>query len=134
MSNGSAFRQNTPLACLGDGNPIRLVSLWDIMNQFKAADFVLHAGNFAVFEARCEHADASNVQAWSQLGIELAAQIVHAANDCYDIGLTHAWYEIDRVNSSLELNLNNPKAHATAARHIRQCLAAELGKRKFLYI
>ena len=128
--------RNTLSVCLGRENPHRLVSLWDIVNQFKAADFCLRAGNMAVFEARFQSENPSNlgVEGWAQLSIEFAGQIIHAANDCWDIGMTHAWDEIDRVNSGLKGNENNANAHAIAARHIRHCLVAELGKRKFLYV
>ena len=34
MSHASAFTQSAPLACLGNGNSNRLVSLWDIVNAF----------------------------------------------------------------------------------------------------
>lgn len=37
MSHGSAVRQSTPAVWLGHENPNRLVSLWDIVNRFKAA-------------------------------------------------------------------------------------------------
>jgi hypothetical protein len=123
-------------ACLWRENPNRLASLWDIMNRYKAADFCIRVANFAVFEARFQHANPSNVEDWAQLFIEFAGQIIHAANDCHDIGMTNAWEEIDRVNSglALALNMHDARASATAALHIRHCLIAELGKRKFLYV
>ena len=108
--------------------------MWDIVNRFKAADFCIRVGNFAVFEARFRHANPSNVEEWAQLFIEFAGQIIHAGNDCHDVGMTNAWEEIDRVNSGLALNMNDPRASANAAVHIRNCLIAELAKRKFLYV
>src|ERR1035441_9489709 len=107
--------------CLSKENPNRLVSLWDIVNQFKAADFCLRVGNLAVFEARFQHENPSKlgVEGWAQLSIEFAGQIIHAANDCYEVGLTHAWDEIDRVNSGLQGSENDANANVIAARHIR---------------
>lgn len=133
MSHGSAVLQSAPSVCLGNGNPNRLVSLWDIVNRFKPANFCIRVGNFEVFEARFAHYQPSTVEAWAQLMIEFAGEIIHAANDCHDIGMESAWAEIDRVNSSLEGN-TNPQVCVVAARHIRHCLIDELEKRKFLYV
>jgi len=110
------------------------VSLWDIVNRFKANDFCLRVGNLAVFEARFVHYRPSTVEAWAQLMIEFAAEIIHAANACHDIGMKSAWAELDRVNTGLAGNPNNPLACATAALQIRHCLVDELGNRKFLYV
>ena len=111
-----------------------MVSLWDIVNQFRAADFCLRAGNLAIFEARFQHSNPANIKKWTQLSIEFAGEIIHAANDCHDIGLTNAWQEIDRVNSSSARHPNDPAVQSAAASQIRHCLVDELGKRKFLYV
>lgn len=110
------------------------MSLWDIVNQFRAADFCLRAGNFAVFEARFRDWKSGTVEQWAQLCIEFAGQVIHAAKQCHEIGLTNAWEEIDRINSGAGLHPNEPAAQAMAASQIRSCLVAELGKRKFLYV
>lgn len=110
------------------------MDLWGIVNHFRASDFCLRVGNFAIFEAKFQRANPVNIEDWARLCIEFAGQIKHAANDCWDIGLTQAWEEIDRVNSSLALHPNDPAAQAMAAQHLRLCLLAEIGKRKFLYV
>ena len=135
-SHFGARSQDALPVCLGRENPNRLVSLWDIVNHFKAADFCLRAGNLAVFEARFQHENPSSlgVEGWAQLSIEFAGQIIHAANDCHDVGLTNAWSEIDRVNSASGLHPNDPAAQAMAASQIRSCLVAELARQKFLYV
>lgn len=108
--------------------------LWDIVNQFKATDFCMRAGNLAILEAAFCHANPAKVEEWAQLCMNFGGQIRHAANECHDIGLTDAWSEIDRVNSSSGLHPNEPSAQAAAASHIRHCIVAALGKRKFLYV
>lgn len=120
--------------CLRKENPNRLVSLWDIVNQFKAGDFCQRIGNFAIFEARfqIESPQKVGVEPWAELSVEFAAQIIHAANDCHDAGFTEAWGEIDRVNSTFDQK--SAASCTSAARHIKQLLVAEVGKRRFLII
>lgn len=136
----AAIRQSVPVgeaglpACLVRENPNRLVSLWDIVNDFRASDFCLRIGNLAIFEARFAHADPRDVEAWTRLNIDFTAQTIHAAGNCLDIGLANAWSEIDRVNSASALHPNDPAAQAMAASQIRNCLVAELGRQKFLYV
>lgn len=135
--NNAVFRKSNALpACLGNGNPNRLVSLWDIVNHFKASDFCTRVGNLAILEARFQKENPStmSVERWAQLGLDFAAQIIHAANDCHDVGLTHAWEEINRINTMLVGQEKNAEANTMAARHVRHCLVAELQKRKFLFI
>jgi hypothetical protein len=112
----------------------RTFGLWDIVNQFNAANFCIRVANLSVFEAQFQDCDPKNIEKWAQLCMNFYGQIIHAGKDCKSIGLEHAFEEIDRINSSLDLNRRDANAHVTAARQIRACLIAELGKQKFLYI
>jgi hypothetical protein len=134
IHQSASSRQDAPPVCLLTENPHRLVSLWDIVNQFKAADFCLRVGNLAVFEARFQYAKPADVEDWAQLTIEFAGQVIHIANDCHDVGLTDAWEEINRINTNAGLHQNDPTAQVMAARQIRHCVVAHLSKRAFLYV
>jgi len=126
-------RETLPV-CLGGENPNRLVSLWDIVNRFKAAEFCTRIGNLSVLHRDILSVGVEDCEAWNQIGLEVGAQILHAARNCNQIGLTHAFEEIDRVNSGLAERLNDRDAHRNALRHVRKCLLDELSKRNFLFV
>jgi hypothetical protein len=131
----SASRGHDALpVCLGGENPHRLVSLWDIVNQFKASDFCVRVGNLAVHEAEFIAANPAQVEEWADLKTRFTDQIVYVMRECKEIGLQNALDEIDRISSGLAYNANDSAAHATAARQIRHCLTAQLRKRQFLYV
>lgn len=125
--------QDKPPACLGRENLNRLVSLWDIVNQFQPSEFCRRIANLAKMEAQFQLQKSFTPEEWGMRRLDFAGQIQHAANDCHAVGFVRTWQEIERIYSSLAVN-DNVQAYAMAARQLIYCLVAALAERRFLYV
>jgi hypothetical protein len=132
---------NAPPACLRqEENPNRLVSLWDIVNEFNAYDICLRVGNLSTFEAIFSDAKITGrPYDLKQCGAFLS-QIAYASRACEGMGLIDEVQQFNRIQEHLfpadDANTLPPDASALAveAKHTREILTYGMQKLKFVYI
>jgi hypothetical protein len=130
-SVASSSGHDAPPACPWKGNSHRPVSLWAIVNEFKAADLCLRVGNFAVFESIFMTALTSDAD-WGQLKIDFISEVIQASTDCETAGITGPVTLFNRIQENLLQHSSDPAAWAVEAKHAKAVIVDELRKRRFL--
>jgi hypothetical protein len=121
--------------CLGTENPHRLVSLWDIVNQFQAIEICVQMGNFATTEAQFVRGDYSGEHfGRNQIIANLLAHIIHVSRAIEEAGLTHDVQLFNAMQKRIAEGRLDDSALASEARNAKAILLEALRKLQFLYV
>jgi hypothetical protein len=129
-------RQHAASVCLH--RRYGLISLWDIMNEFKAENICRRAANFTLFEGEFLKCGTQPFMAFAQHGINFIGQLVHAGHDCEALEMLDAVEALNRIQVHVSPDPPNVPPNASVfameARHATEILVAEFAKRKFLFV
>src|ERR1035441_4856986 len=124
-----------PVWILGTENPHRLVSLWDIVNQFQAIEICVQMGNFATTEAQFVRGDYSGEHfGRNQIIANLLAHIIHVSRAIEEAGLTHDVQLFNAMQKRIAEGRLDDSALASEARNAKAILLEALRKLQFLYV
>lgn len=131
--------ENAPSVCLGrlPENPNRLMSLWDILNKFVVAKFLISSHCLSASEAQLEQLTKDGKGAFL-LERELYASIITNVASAYDLckasGFLDAAFKISSSLNRLQKDPMNVSALGTELRNIREVIMLESSKQWFLKI
>jgi hypothetical protein len=122
--------------CLGKENSNRLVSLWDIVNQFDVLRLALHVDALGKLHFKCALDCSHGVQAIDE-GVyrDALSRIEEIQKFCGEVGFEESWRKarlsLERLKSPL---FAGSASLASEAINIHDVLLSEVGARKFVVV
>ena len=135
--HSESHRSDALSVCLGGENPHRLVSLWDVVNQFRAHTLYAALRRLEIFEARL--LDISERQGDRELAAselqDVASTLEFCAAELQSANLLVLSKRSERHVISLSLeHRRNTSSIATVLSELRMDIDNELRERSFLWI
>jgi hypothetical protein len=120
--------------CLRVENLNRLVSLWDVVNEFKAVELCRILGNFGFFRCAFGGVALNQSDEWERCAVEFIAEVEDARKLCESAGLEYAVSLLMRTQDNLRGSKREIAAFLTETTHAVGILFDELNKRRFLHV